>query len=475
MHTHHTSETEAGGGADTASAGVQQHPHTLMRTMCVIICLVSSVFAGTLNVFHAASPSTATAAALTVLGSIDTDIQALLFVLLGASFTESTLPALSKLLQQVTILSFTAVVPWAVLLATLSPSTVIYWVHIALSPICLSPFFEFREKPGFRPVSETAWIMQTCALLQVLGAHIRAVCNCTAKSMTVSRYKLAIASTWAFGFAHVYIALKHPHLAVTAVRSPLTTLAFFTQGTMVYLSQEYDTLAHVIKEMLDSPRLFVPMNTKCDLVYIITACMFVGFYAHHADTAIAENLQSPLCYKNMGASPCLWTVDACNFRFLPFSVMVAYLLMQADHMLHTDLEHMDRYSQAVFKALQTIESLWDMCPTFLIFSELFAILLHWPLARFLPSFVAAYSNVLIVFEIALVFFLCYQWHKTALPCLMMVFSSIPLLKSLLDTVSSSVLAVSRQEQSATQQQQTELSTITTGKLPTLHEDQESMT
>lgn len=369
----------------------------------VLICLFVSVFTFTISTFHMLSPSASSGAVLSVIGSVYVDLVALLFLLKGFSFSlfinnvhekEYHIQILKTTIPDLTI----STIPWIFILALTTPKEVGYWVNLALTPTCLSPFVDYRANNDFRGINEGTWILQTQLFLVLLGEHVYRQCLITSKKITIRGYQATLFVTWLLGFTHLYVALKHPKFIPAVLRSPLTNLTFFSQGIFIYLSGKNGQLKDGITEI---QRLLT--SSTMVLVSVISVISFL--YLHHADFTTEYNH----CHHTVGGTPCLWVFDACNLRYLPLLVVLFFWGVSSSHSILGEDKPM--FLQIFDNAFESISKFHKYCPVFLLYSQTFSLLIHYPLTKLFPAIPEAIGVPLLVTEIILVCFLCIQWRN----------------------------------------------------------------
>lgn len=364
----------------------------------VILVLFMSVFMLTLSIFHVFTPTSGSAGALRVFGSMSVDCAALFFVFKGFALAVFLGSGASRetyqkdILQKVLPLLVVSVVPWILICAITNPYDIGYWMQIVLTPLCMGPFFDFRKDTAFRGVNEGAWFVQTTTVLILSGEIIYAyVERALGDGMTRKGYALTLLCTWFVGFTHLYVSIAHPSLIPMILRSPLTNLTFFSQGIFLYFAQTNDNVRTVIMHIVPT------------LPFALVGAMLL--YLHHADT----DPHYADCQHTVGGTPCLWIYDACNLRYLPFLVaLVGWCISKYPSLLGENKPDM---LSLLDEWINRVRRLHPYCPSFFLFAEIAAMTVHVPIASALPDFVRYFAFPIFITELVLVTLICILLHE----------------------------------------------------------------
>jgi hypothetical protein len=383
----------------------------------VVMTLYLSVGTFTMSIFHVLSPTPGTGGVLQVSGSFYVDVVAAFFVLKGisyASFLQTNTDCeyhaglIRKVFPDLLISSFL----WSLVLLCTTPRELAYWVNNALSPFFVAPFFEYRANNEFRAVNEGSWLVQTQMVLFILGERIYQWCHSQTKSMNYRGVQIVLLFTWLLGFTHLAVALLRPAFISTVLRTPLTNMAFFTQGILVFLAQKHPQMGEGYQQICNS----ISCNSA---IFWSVVSLPLLVYMHHADLL----LDYPHCQHVVGDTPCLWVFDACNLRFLPLVVCLFYWgLTHTQSVFGTEMPHpTELFSETVGR----LASLHSVCPTFMIHSQFIALMLHYPIANVAPQFVRDFASPLVIAEMCVVGILCWYWHALVGPRLVYITPELP--------------------------------------------------
>lgn len=381
----------------------------LVHAAEVLLCITVGLVAGVTGAHYVITPGPLLEGPLNAMHSLCVDMVAFLFVLKGASFASyynTRDPADSHAANCVALLRRTvpdlavSALPWFAILACTSPGVAVYWVNLALTPFCLSPFAEFRASTSFRAVNETTWVAQTLVLFFVFGEVLCAAFQRSLPTLSGERVRWVLAVSWALGFVHIYIALCHPQFSTSAMRSPFTSLTFFSQGIIAY----HATTNHVVFSVFHEFRKAVGRYALC------IAAFAVLFYVRHMDpSAVTVPRPGGSCFQMMGGTPCMWTVDACNLRLLPLLVLcVACLFCERNWISSSGDAKLTKF---MYSAVCRAEDMHSACAVFLLYPVPFAFVLHSPVAWFAPEFARGWVFTLLLLEIGTVFAACLAWNR----------------------------------------------------------------
>lgn len=421
---------------------------TVAFALEVVFTIYISIVCLTAGVFHVVTPTAGTEGFLRVTGSIYVDVLAAFFVLKGVSYatflqtnteTEYHATLIKKTFPDLVISAFL----WSVVLLCTQPKEVAYWVNNALSPLCLSPFFDYRANNDFRGVNEGAWVVQTQMILFIIGERVYVGCKNSAKEMTRRGIQLTLLITWLIGFTHLAVALVRPNFIPAVLRSPLTNLTFFTQGIFLFLSQSIPAVSEGYQQLCNSITCAKPLYWLCMLVPLFV-------YLHHAD----RETDYPHCQHVIGGTPCLWVFDACNLRFLPLIICLFYWGLT--HTRSIFGEGQPHFSEVFLEPILWIAKLHSTCPTFLIHSEFAALLIHYPLANAFPSLIENLAFPVLVLEMLLVATLCWYWHTLVGPRLPFLTPKLPKLAPLFCILTPDNSVELRQQESDLEQEAEDL-------------------